>query len=194
MRNLFVKALYGLITALATASVALALVVPPEYAPRMFGSQQTHYIRFVVNFNDCVLVSGTCTTKRGAIPYNAFILRAYSQIITNFNSGTTDTIELRATSATTAAQNGTLVAATSVHSGAGGGAALTVLAANLGITVTGDGTAQSGLNGGFDVYSLYTQTGAAPTAGQAVYLMEYAASNDGSCIQYPMNVTTPAVC
>lgn len=82
---------------LGLVAVASALVIPPEYPPRLFPSQQTHYTRFAVNYNDCapVLITGTvytCVTKRGALPYNAFLLRAYTQTVTAFNSTTSDDI------------------------------------------------------------------------------------------------------
>src|SRR5260370_37191237 len=54
---------------------ALALVVPQNFAPRQFPTQQVHYARFSVNFNSCVYVSLTCSVKIGAIPYNSYILR-----------------------------------------------------------------------------------------------------------------------
>jgi hypothetical protein len=166
---------------------ALALVIPQNFAPRAFQTQQVHYLRFVVNFNDCVLVAGTCSVKRGAVPYNAFIIRATQQIITNFNSGTTDTLALA-----TASGGAQLVAAQTVHAGAGGGTALTVVAANLGIAATGNGIAQTGGDGGFDIWSVYAQTGAAPTAGQLVIVIEYIGPNDGSCILVPMGSTAGA--
>ena len=77
---------------LCVASAALALVVPQQFSPRYFTTQQTHYLRFVVDFNDCVLVSNTCSVKHGAVPYNSFITRAYGQVITAFNSAGLDDI------------------------------------------------------------------------------------------------------
>lgn len=106
--NRIMAAIAGL---LCTAGVALALVVPQNFAPRYFASQQTHYLRFTVNFNDCTLVSNTCSVKRGAVPYNAFIKAAYLQAITAFNSATRD--EVFITTATGAV-------ATSVGGTAGG--------------------------------------------------------------------------
>jgi hypothetical protein len=200
MRNLFRRALAHVRQSAAAFVVglslggllvgpfaALALVIPPNFAPRQFPSQQVHYLRFVVNFNDCVLVSNTCSVKRGAVPYNAFIIRATQQIITSFNSGTTDTLAIA-----TASGGGQLVAAQSVHGAAGGATSLTVVSANAGIAATGNGIAQTGADGGFDIWSVYAQTGAAPSAGQAVIVIEYIAPNDGSCVYVPMNATSGA--
>src|SRR5437899_1353255 len=66
----------------------MALTIPPTVAPRQFPTQQSHYLRFTVNFNSCVLVANTCSVKVGAIPYNSYLVRAFRQIVTNFNSGT----------------------------------------------------------------------------------------------------------
>jgi hypothetical protein len=165
---------------------ALALVVPQNFAPRQFPTQQVHYTRFVVNFNDCVLVANTCSTKRGALPYNAYILRVSQQVTTAFNSATTDTLALA-----TASGGGQIVAAQTVHAGTAG-LPLTVVAANLGIAATGNGIAQTGGNGGFDIWSVYAQTGAAPTAGVAVIVIEWIAAHDGSCVYVPLGSTSPA--
>lgn len=192
MKNLFSRAGGGLLAGLALSAClfvagAYALIVPQAFPARQFPTQQVHYLRFVVNFNDCTLVSNTCSVRRGAVPYNAYILRANQQIITSFNSATTDTMALATT--TGGAQ---LVAAQSVHGAAGGGTALTVVAANIGTTATGNGAAQTGALGGFDIWSNYAQTGAAPTAGQSVYVIEYIAPNDGSCVYVPQGATSPA--
>jgi hypothetical protein len=165
---------------------ALALVVPQQFSPRIFPTQQVHYTRFVVQFNDCVLVSNTCSTKRAAVPYNAYILRVSQQVTTAFNSATTDTLALA-----TASGGGQIVAAQTVHAQTAG-LPLTVVAANLGIAATGNGITPTGGNGGFDIWAVYAQTGAAPTAGVAVIVIEWIAPNDGSCVLVPLGATSPA--
>jgi len=190
MRKLLVKlagTASAAITSLAAVSFALALTIPPTFAPRAFQTQQTHYLRFEVDFNSCVLASGTCSVKVGALPYNAFVVRAYQQIVTNFNSATTDTVALA-----TASGGGQIVAAQSVHAGAGGATSLTVVAANVGTAATGAGIAQTGGNGGFDVWAVYAQTGAAPSAGKAIYVIEYFGPNDGTCGPVTMGATAVA--
>lgn len=164
----------------------LALSIPPQFAPRMFQTEQTHYLRFVVNFNSCVLVANTCSYRVGAVPYNAYILRVSQQVTTAFNSATTDTLALG-----TASGGAQLVAAQTVHAGTAG-LPLTVVAANLGIAATGNGIAPTGLNGGFDIFATYAQTGAAPTAGVAVLIVEYIAPNDGACVFVALGATSPA--
>jgi hypothetical protein len=170
-----------------TATTVYAITAPPTFAPRVFQTQQTHYVRFTVNFNPCVLVAGSCTFKIGALPYNAFVVRGTQQIITSFNSGTTDTVSV----GVTATNANELVAAQSVH-GAAGVSALTLAATGAGTQATGNGSTQTGSDGGFDIWVKYAQTGTAPTAGQAVIVLEYFAPNDGTCTAVPNGTTAPA--
>lgn len=172
-------------TLLWTPAFAQLSTAPRGPAPRYFNTQQVHYTRFTVNFNSCVLVSGTCSVKVGALPYNAWLVSASQQIITSFNSGTTDTVALA-----TASGGAQLVVAQSVHGAAGDATALTLV--HPGIASTGNGIAQTGLNGGFDVWAVYAQTGAAPTAGQAVYVLQWIAPNDGACQPVPLGATAGA--
>lgn len=184
-RALNVRALIAAAALFVTAGAALALTIPPAFSPRQFTTQQTHYVRFPVSFNSCVLAAGTCNVKVGAVPYNAWILRAYQQIVTSFNSGTTDTVAIGVT-----AGGAELVAAQSVAAAAGGATALTVVSANAGTVKTGDGaTSTNTIGSGFDIWVKYTQTGAASTAGAAYYIIEYAAPNDGSCAVVPIGST-----
>lgn len=187
--------------ALCAASAAFALVVPQNFAPRMFPSQQVHYLRFTVNFNDCTLVSNQCSVKRGAVPYNAWITRIQQEIITNFNSGTGDDMAIGTKTAVCAvpgqaspcgATSGLLMAPVTLASGAGGATTATVLAGSAGINATGAGDTSTGGNGGFDIWTQYFQTGAAPSAGVVVYVIEYIAPNDGSCAN--VSGATAAAC
>jgi hypothetical protein len=181
----------------AVSMAAFALTVPATFGPRQMATQQTAYFRINVvatttgisaNGITCVAaVTGgaNCSVKVGALPYNAYVVRAYQQIITSFNSTTTDTLGL---GTTTAGVN--LVAAQSVHGAAGGSTVLTVVAANAGITVTGNGIASTGANGGFDLYVNFTYTGGnIATAGQAILVLEYFAPNDGTCVDVPLGST-----
>src|SRR5258707_12612793 len=59
---------------------ALALVVPQQFPPRQFPTPQGHYTRFLVNFNDCVLVANTFSVARGAPPYTPYHLRVSQQV------------------------------------------------------------------------------------------------------------------
>ena len=171
--------LFGLL-----AGPAAALSIPPNYAPRMFPDQMVHYVRFTVNFNSCVYVSSTCSFKVGALPYNAWLARLDYQGFTAFGSST-NTISIG-----TASGGAQILAATAFTATV----AYTTSAAfaGVGISVTGNGTTQSGGNGGFDIWVTNTFTGTAPTAGQAVFVLEYIAPNDGSCQPVPMGATATA--
>lgn len=176
---------------------ALALVFPGQYAPRQFPLQQTHYERHVVNITatnftvdgaqqTCTFVSSTCSVRIGALPYNAFILRAYTNPVVVCNAATTCTLSLGTASAGTQ-----LVNAQDIKSSANG-VQDTIVAANLGIAATGNGIAQTGANGGFDLYVTITFTGAAPSAGTVAFVLEFAAPNDGGCSYTPMAATNTA--
>jgi hypothetical protein len=195
MRNVL-KAIGGFaaafLTGIAVSTLAFALVLPQQYAPRQFSSQQTHYLRINVTFNSvngqpCVLVSNACSVKAGAVPYNALILRAYQEIVTSFNSGTTDTLAVGISKS-----GAELVAAQSVHGAAGGPSALTLASSGSGIQVTGAGATQTGANGGFDIWVTFAQTGAAPSAGQAILVVEYIAPNDSTCQTAALGATASA--
>lgn len=177
---------------------ALALVFPGQYAPRYFPTQQTHYERHLITItatsfqadtaqNVCVFVAGTCSVRIGAVPYNAFLVRINSQLLTVCNAATTCTFSL----GTSTASPANIYAATSILTG------VTTqiqsnppVAAGGGILVTGNNIASSGADGGFDLYLNVTFTGAAPTTGTLVVVLEYFGANDGGC---PTNVAFPTL-
>lgn len=177
------KLLVGIAAVAVISTAAFAQVRSNNVAPRQFNTQQTHYLRFTATYNACVLVSNTCSYKVGALPYNAFVVRAYQQVYTAFNSASTDTLAIGVSKG-----GAELVAAQSVHSTTAG-LPLTVVAANLGTAATGNNATATGSNGGFEVYATYAQTGTAPTAGNAVVIVEYIAPNDGSCQTVPLGST-----
>lgn len=198
LKNLGRAGVAAMFALLVTSMAVFALTVPPTYSPRQFQTQQTAYLRFVVqatgtgvsvNGVSCaaaVTGGGNCSVKIGALPYNAFVVRAFQQVTTAFNSTTTDTLGI-GTATGTGNQN--IVAAQTVHAGTAG-LALTVVAANLGIAATGNGIAQTGANGGFDLYATFVYTGAnIATAGTAVVVIEYFSPNDGLCIDVPQGAT-----
>jgi hypothetical protein len=155
-------------------------------AARMFPEQMTAYLRFPINFNSCVPVALTCTFKVAAVPYNAFLVRAFTQTFVTFTGATTATASFGTTA--TAATN--IMAATTVLT-AGNAIAQTIAAGGLGVTVTGNGIAQTGALGGFDIYVTLTYTVAVPTAGAAVGIIEYIQPNDGACTAVPTGATAP---
>ena len=182
LRNIFAAVGLALATLAAVSLSVYALTNPPTFAPRMFQTQQVHYIRFSANFNSCTLASGTCSFKIGALPYNAWLSTVQQQITTSFNSGSTDTIAIGISSG-----GAQIVAAQSVHGAAGDAAALTVI--HPGIVTTGNLATSTGADGGFDVWVTYASGGGAPTAGAAQYVLTYFAPNDGSCAPVPLGST-----
>src|ERR1700761_3641589 len=179
LRNL-VAAVGVFLTTVAASNMAFALTAPPTFAPRMFQTQQTHYLRFSVNFNSCVYSSLVCSVKVGNVPYNAFMLRIYSQTTTTWNAGTSASVGLG-----TVLPAVNLMASTAVTT-AGNAASQTVAGLGLGVNssvgVTGNGASATGQDGGFDVYATITIVGALPTAGATQFVVEYIAPNDGSCV------------
>jgi hypothetical protein len=187
LRSLFARATVGLGLLALLLAPAAALVVPPNFAPRQFPTQQTHYLRLTVTFNSCILpgAPGSCSFKAGALPYNALILRVTSVVPTGFGS-TTNPITVGTTAA-----NGNEIVSSAIAANATTTAPLAATVAAA-ITATGSGAAQTGGDGGFDVWVKQAYTGAAPVTGTAVIVMEYAAPNDGSCAPVPMTATAPA--
>ncbi len=190
----------------AVSMVAFALTVPPNYGPRQFNTQQTGYFRIhvkaggtsvIVNGQGCgVLTAGVCLVKVGALPANAFVLRINMQIYTNFNSASgTDELGLgTSTSSATPTTAVNLLASTSVHSGAGGNVAQTVVAARAGSTLTTSAQALFGQNGGQDLWLRFNNgSGVGPAAGEATLVLEFISPNDGDCIDQPIG-GTPTTC
>jgi hypothetical protein len=178
----------GLFALGVAALVAVPVLIVPAQAqrspaPRLFPEQMTAYIRATVNFNSCVYVSLVCSVKIGAVPYNSFMVRAYSQTVTTWNAGTSASIGLG-----TVVPGVNIMASVAVTT-AGNAVAQSVAAGGLGITVTGNGIAQSGALGGFDIFATITIVGALPTAGSTVVVLEYIQPNDGACAPVPQGAT-----
>jgi hypothetical protein len=211
MRNIFrntigaVAAGLFLVAALATTMVvpAWSQAVPGgqrSFSPRMFNTQQVHYLRFTFNFNSCVIPAGAavCNVKVGAVPYNSWLKSVSYDLITVFNPTTSATISL---GTNTTATN--ILAAKSVFTGATLGPDGYVFCgtscgagtfAGIGMSVTGATTAQTGTLGGFDIYAAYTTgaNGSQGTTGSVVFVIEYYAPNDGSCAPVPLGSTAVA--
>ena len=175
---------------------ALALVFPGQYAPRYFPTQQTHYERHVITIsstgctgdtaqNTALFVTGSCSVKIGALPYNSFVVRAALQITTACNAGTTCTLALG-----TASGGAQLLAAQSILAAAGTGPLFPAVAATSGILATGNNIASTGANGGFDLFATIAQSGGTATTGVVIFMLEYFGPNDGGCVT---NVPIPTL-
>jgi hypothetical protein len=204
MRNFLrntVAALGISLSVLAAFSPAFALTNPPTFAPRNFPNQQTHYMRFVVNFNSCLVLAAntTCSYKVGALPYNSFLTVVHKQIITTFNPTTSATVALNTATGYTVS-SGALTGSVAIMAGFNVFTAQPTTAVfdsaftGAGELVTGSGATATGSDGGFDLWVTYT-TGAAGsqgTQGVVVLIVEYIAPNDGSCINTPLATTAVA--
>lgn len=182
--------LFGLIAgpALATTQTLTPLSIKPA---RVLPDQQTHYVRFSVNFNQCPLRAAdtACSFRVAALPYNAFLVSISKQIITTFNPTTSATIAFGTTG-----QGTDIMAAFNVFTGQATTAVYDTGFAGAGESVVGNGAAPTGTNGAFDVYATYTvgAAGSQGTQGQAVFIIQYIAPNDGSCTTVPMGATATA--
>lgn len=196
-------AVVGAAVATQVIGPALALVFPGQYAPRYFPTQQTHYERHIVNItstgctadtaqNTALFVTGTCSVRIGALPYNAFVVRSFLQVTTACNAGTTCQVALGTTSG-----GGQLVAAaagSSILAAAGSGILTMTMAATAGIVSTGNNVMATGADGGFDLFASIVQTGTAATAGTVVILVEYFGPNDGGCLPNVGMASTAGPC
>lgn len=194
-------ALFSLALASALASLlagpvlATTLTITPtqSLSSRIFPDQTIHYIRFTFNFNQCTLRAAdtACSVRVANVPYNAFMVAISKQIITTFNPTTSATIALG-----TSGQATNLMAAFNVFTAQPTTAVYDTAFAGAGVLVTGANAAATGLNGGFDIYATYTvgAAGSQGTQGQAVFVLQYIAPNDGSCLPQPPLGGAAAAC
>ena len=130
--------------------------------PRVFHTQQVHYIRKTVNYNDTNIATGVYI---GTLPAGAQILPFASTISirTVFNAATTNNLLV----GTTAAGND--IVATADAAAGTAGIKTFVLA-----TVTTGGYRSADT----DLFVTYTQTGAVATAGVGTITVAFTVDND----------------
>jgi hypothetical protein len=131
-------------------------VMPPS---RRDPRQVTNTLKRVLNFNDGDIAQFSFANS---LPFNAFILSVHVYVVTPFNAGTTNPITIGTNSTTfnniAIATDITNTAATMSTPTRGLGPALTALSEEA-------------------VFGTYIPTGTAPTAGQAVIVIEYEGGN-----------------
>jgi hypothetical protein len=125
---------------------------------RQFHTQQNHYLRKAVNYNDTGIAAGVAM---GSIPAGARILECRIYVDTAFNAATTNNLLV----GTTAAGNDIVATGTS----AAGTAGYKVSTTGNTLTFAAD----------TPIYVAYTQTGTAATAGVAVIILTFVPNNDG---------------
>jgi hypothetical protein len=128
---------------------------------RQHNTQQVHYLRFAVNFNDSGIASGTA---KQWLPKGAIIKDTSVYIGAAFNATTTNVL----TVGTNAGSFNNIVAGADVDE--------TTIAITNGIKPTG--VALGPLPADAQVFATYTQTGTAATAGSAVVIIQYVPNND----------------
>jgi hypothetical protein len=144
--------------------------------PRFFPTEQLGYVRTTLVFNMCTQAANACTVQlaNASLPYNAIVLRVTAVIMVAFNSTTSDVVTL----GTTSANANELVTTCNIHALGQVACTLVTTPANA----TGNTVAQSGQNGGIDLWLKWTAgTGNTATAGLVSLITEYVIPNDGLC-------------
>ena len=194
--------LTGALLWLAALAPAIALTIPPTFAPRLFPWQLVHFERHVLQVNPsqsgfavdnafgCVFAAGSCSIKVGALPYNAFMLRGNWFQGVACNAVTSCSMSLGTSSGGTQ-----LVSGQDIKTVVAGAPALTLVAASgQGAQSTGNGIAQTGTDLGFDLWVTVSFTGAAPTTGTIVFDLEYLAPDSGCSPLVPALGQTSPTC
>jgi len=119
---------------------------------RQLHTQQTHYLRKRVNFNDSNISGGVIM---GTLPAGAMLLSIAVRVNTAFNAGTTNALNI-----------GTSAGGTQVGTDAATAGARFPTVPNLSFASD------------TDIYVAYAQTGTAATTGQADIVIAYAPNND----------------
>ena len=119
---------------------------------RQLHTQQIHYLRKRVNYNDTAIGAGVIM---GTLPAGAMIGSQSVRVSTAFNAGTTNALNV-----------GTAAAGTQVFTDAATAGARSPTIANLSFA------------NDQDIYVTYAQTGTAATAGIADIVIGFAPNND----------------
>jgi hypothetical protein len=124
----------------------------PIGSGRILHTQQVHYFRKRVNWNDSGIAAGV---QFGTMPAGAMITNLSVRVNTAFNAGTTNALNV-----------GTTAGGTQVFTDAATAGARSPAIPNLSFATD------------TDLYASYAQTGGAATAGQADIVISYAPNND----------------
>ncbi len=125
--------------------------------PRVYHTQQIHYLRKTVNYNDAGIAGGVIM---GTLPAGAQIVDIVVNVKTAFNAATTNNLLLG-----TSAAGNQIATTTDTAAGTAGFKRATTGGA---LTLAAD----------TDVFVAYTQTGTAASAGVATIVIAYAPDND----------------
>jgi len=133
----------------------------PAFPPsRRDPRQVTNTLKRTLNYNDA---DAALASFANSLPIGAFITNVRVYIVTAFNAGTTNPITIggNATSYNNIAQSGDI----------------TNTSATLSSPTRGLGLAATSQTAETPIFATYIPTGTAPTAGQAVIVIEYEGGN-----------------
>jgi hypothetical protein len=168
LRNLIAAAGLFVLTALTVIGGAIA-VTPYDgtrnFPARFFSTQQVHYYRFTVNFNDPQI--GTFQ-QIGTVGKAAFITNVEVEVVTAFNAGTTNTL----TVGTTSTNINEIVSSADLTGNGSSSLSTQVTRVTRGF---GRSLTASGDTG---IFVKYAQTGTAATNGQAIVVITWVPNND----------------
>lgn len=127
---------------------------------RQLHTQQIHYFRKRVNFNDAAIATGVIM---GTLPAGAQVVDAVTRVNTAFNAVTTNVL----TAGTNSTAFDNIIGAGDVTEGTPGAYRAAIATAGAGVYAVDT-----------DVYVKYTQTGTAATTGQADITIAFSVNND----------------
>lgn len=132
--------------------------------PRVLHTQQTHYYRKRVNFNDAGVATGVFV---GTLPNGALIVDAIANVRIVFNAATTNVLTV---GTNVGGPYNNILGVADVNEAVLGGYRAPILAL---------GTTSFLITADTDIFAVFTQTGAVATTGQADIYIAYAPNNDG---------------
>lgn len=130
--------------------------------PRQYQTQQVHYLRFDVNYNDTGVSSGVL---KGTLPAGAIITSTSVLITTAFNAGTTNVLTVGGNSTS----YNDIVASGDVDE----------TAAGITNAIKSTGSSLGKLAADRDIYVMFAQTGTAASTGAATVIIHFVPNNDG---------------
>ena len=153
----------------AMAAFAINVDQTRTVPKRLFNSQQTHYWRFTVNYNDPRI--STAPQQFAALGSLGYVSRILCDVTTAFNAGTTNQFGIYTTATS---PNGAFVAPTGAST-----ATPTLSSATIQDLTTAAGLGLGGTSGGdVQLYAMYGQSGTAATAGAMTCIIEFEPNND----------------
>jgi hypothetical protein len=132
-------------------------------AARQYHTQQVHYLRKTVNFNDANVATGV---KVGTLPAGTAILDAVVHVQVGFNAGTTNVLEFGVTGAAFNDISGS------------GSSDITEATPGVYRVLPTNFRRVDQIAAETDVFAKYTQTGGAATAGKATINIAFTVDND----------------